>query len=102
MAQNKGIIYLISDGTFFKIGRTKSSAQKRLKELQTGNSTELQLIYEIKVKYASKVEATLHRRYSYCKQLNEWFDLPFKTVQNFENECLLVDSNFELLEKPLF
>lgn len=97
--QHEGNIYLITDGEFFKIGRTKHSAQKRLKELQTGNPLELRLLCEIPVFNPSKVESTLHRRFSYCKEHNEWFCLTQKDVSSFEALCKQTDNNFEVLKE---
>lgn len=102
MAKERGIIYLITDGSFFKIGRTNKDAVKRLKELQTGNSSKLELLQSVAVCNPSQVESTLHRRYSYCQHINEWFDLTPQDVELFKENCLALDANFELLKKPIF
>lgn len=94
-----GTIYLITDGEFFKIGRTKKDVDKRLRELQTGNSSELQVLYSVKVKNASQVEATMHRKYNHCKQINEWFDLSSDNISSFEKDCLLIDNNIEFIRE---
>lgn len=94
-----GTIYLITDGMYFKIGRTSKSADKRLKELQTGNSSELQILYTVQVKNASSVESIMHRKYSHCKQINEWFDLTAENVSTFIEDCLLIDNNIELIRE---
>lgn len=60
---------------------------------------ELYLVNHVPVINPSKVEAILHRRFSYCKQMNEWFDLTVQDVQNFKNNCLLIDKNIELLKE---
>jgi hypothetical protein len=71
----KDIIYLIgsSDEEKYKIGiTTEKNLLKRLKTLQTGNSSELSYVYFFKSKYASKMERTIHRRF-YDKRLESGF-----------------------------
>ena len=92
-------VYLITDGLFFKIGKTRKDVEKRLKELQTGNSSNLQLIDSIKVKNASKVESIMHRMYKHRQQINEWFDLIIDDVKKFKENCLMIDNNIELLNE---
>lgn len=94
-----GTIYLISDGEFFKIGRTKKDVNKRLKELQTGNPSSLQIIHSVQVKNASSVESIMHRKYDYCKQINEWFDLTSENVASFNDDCLSIDNNIEFIRE---
>lgn len=92
----QGNIYLITDGLFFKIGRTKKDCNKRLKELQTGSPYTLQLIESVHVNNASMVESILHRKYFYCKQINEWFSLEENDVSKFKENCLLIDKQLEI------
>ena len=43
----RGIVYLIYDSSqnLYKIGVTRGTGEKRLKQLQTGNASELQIIH---------------------------------------------------------
>lgn len=97
-----GKIYLMTDGHFCKIGMTSKSTSKRIKELQTGNSNEIIILHEVEVRHPRKVEATLHRRYSYCKQLNEWFNLDSETVAAFQSICKQIDDNIDLFKDSIF
>lgn len=60
-------VYLISDGTWTKIGVSKNPA-RRLKSLQTGSSQTLRLIrqYEIRpARYAWQLEKQLHKMFQH-------------------------------------
>lgn len=68
-------VYIISDGTDIKIGKS-NKPQQRLKELQTGNKKQLSIIRLIETKdeeEALTLESGLHSIYSYYKINNEWF-----------------------------
>ena len=84
-----GYVYLIQDinNDTYKIGVTKGDPKTRLKKLQTGNSTELILRYVFETKYPFRLETMLHNRYSYLKEMNEWYSLPFDVVKNWGDIC---------------
>lgn len=88
-------IYLIQsqeDG-YYKIGISKHP-QKRIKQLQTGNSSELKLISTYETEYANKIEKTLHRRYSYLKKEGEWFELSLIEDISFLDDCKKIEEGF--------
>lgn len=84
-----GYVYLIQDinNDTYKIGVTKGDPKTRLKKLQTGNSTELILRHVFKTKYPFRLETMLHNRYSYLREMNEWYALPFDVVKNWGDIC---------------
>ena len=84
-----GYVYLIQDinNDTYKIGVTKGDPKTRLKKLQTGNSTELILRYVFETKYPFRLETMLHNKYSYLKEMNEWYALPFDVVKNWGDIC---------------
>ena len=84
-----GYVYLIQDvnNDTYKIGVTKGDPKTRLKKLQTGNSTELILRHVFETKYPFRLETMLHNRYSYLKEMNEWYSLPFDVVKNWGDIC---------------
>ncbi len=94
-------VYLISaeidNSILYKIGYTKRSVDKRLKELKTGNAAELKIVNVFESKFASKIESNLHRRYKNIS--GEWFTMDDAEVSNFNDVCKLVHDNFELLAK---
>jgi len=93
-------IYLIQsqeDG-YYKIGVSKHP-KKRVKQLQTGNSSELKLIVTFLSEYATKVETSLKNRYSYLKKEGEWFDLSIKEEVTFLSDCKQIDESINILKK---
>ena len=71
-------VYFITNGIDFKIGIT-ANIEKRLKQLQTGNSGRLSLVAAKKVKTrhaARSIEKDLHDGLSQYKKSGEWCDLP--------------------------
>ena len=55
-------VYLICDAknNTYKIGVSKN-VDKRLKQLQTGNSNDLHLVYKIRTEYPFILESMLHK-----------------------------------------
>ena len=93
-------IYLIQsleDG-YYKIG-VSIHPKKRVKQLQTGNSSELKLIESYQSEYAHKVERALQRRYSYLKKEGEWFDLSIKEDVSFLTDCKQIEDSINILKK---
>lgn len=96
-------IYLISttypDGTYYKIGRTKRDPIKRLKELKTANSQELNLVSFFESKWGPRIEVNLHRKFKQYKCEGEWFKLPKSEAAKFIECCQHNHDIFTLLEK---
>ena len=90
-------VYLISSGQTYKIGYTRRESKKRLKELKTANSNDLEVLFEFESKWASKIEANLHRKYKSNKIDGEWFNLTEQDVNDFLKECRKQHENFEML-----
>lgn len=100
-----GYVYLIKDPSnqTYKIGVTRMMDGKRIKKLQTGNSTELQLMFYYHTPYPFRIESMLHKRYQDYRVLNEWYELPEEDVENFHNICSEVDEIIESLkDNPYF
>lgn len=96
-------IYLISSEyenvTFYKIGWTKRDPSKRLKELSTGNSQNLQIQKIYVSKYGPRIEANLHRIFSNKRCNGEWFKLSEEDLDIFESLCKRENDIFEFLLK---
>ena len=58
----KSYVYLICDSAqdLFKIGVTKNLYSKRMKQLQTGNGTELHIVNYHETYYPYRIEQLLH------------------------------------------
>ncbi len=99
-----GYLYLIvdwgSDPERYKIGITKNDVEKRLKQLQTGASSELVLLRTYESDNYRKIERWFHRKYSsYATDGGkEWFQLPNDDVLNFITECERIDETVQLLK----
>jgi hypothetical protein len=93
-------IYLLTNGNHYKIGFTKN-INNRIKQLQTGSSTKIELISSYKSdKFYSIIENALHRTYNiYQTSDNEWFDLPINEILNFKENCRKIENNLLILEK---
>lgn len=92
-------VYLIrsNDGRY-KIG-ISNTPKKRILQLQTGNSDELELIESYPSENASKIEAALHRQYSHTKLNGEWFDLSIIEEGLFIKRCKTIDETIMTLRK---
>ena len=100
-----GWVYLIKDESndTYKIGATRIDVEKRIKRLQTGNSTELLLIYKHFCEYPFRTESMLHNKFRLKKELNEWFRLEPEEVERFGETCKEVDDFIhEMLDNPFF
>ena len=93
-----GTVYLIRAGNRYKIGKTTRKVGKRVKELDTSNHEDLQVICEYETSYESLIEKTLHRKFFLCNLKNEWFDMTDEDVKNFANTCKEIEDNFICLK----
>lgn len=100
-----GYVYLIKDPSnrTYKIGVTRVMDGTRILKLQTGNSTELQLMFYYHTPYPFRLETMLHNKYQDYKVLNEWYELPEEDVKNFLNTCSNLDEIIKSLkDNPYF
>ena len=110
-----GYIYLIEDidnGTY-KIGRTNKDPEKRLKQLQTGNSTKLELKRTFETLYPCRLETLLHNRFllqnvEYVNDFvknpkSEWYYLNEEQVDKFVDTCIELSNIIEVMkDNPYF
>jgi hypothetical protein len=86
-----GHVYLIgeirNEGRY-KIGSTRAKdVNKRLKQLQTGNSEELYIKDSFETEHPFKLEKMLHNRFKNNNIINEWFELSEDDVKGFKGIC---------------
>jgi hypothetical protein len=101
-----GIVYLLmstdSNGLkeLFKIGVTKTSVEKRIKSLTTGNPNKIILINSYNSKNYKEIEKWLHSRYTLSKtqSQNEWFYLTNEQVFDFTKTCKNIDDTINLIK----
>lgn len=96
-------VYLISvhleNEICYKIGWTKRDPIKRLKELKTANSHDLNIVSIFESKWGPKIESNLHRKFSYLNKNGEWFSLSIDDVKNFKETCQKIHDSLELMSK---
>lgn len=104
---NEGTVYLLGefcDNGRYKIGITKGDVDKRIKQLQTGNSQEIYLVNKYVSENYRKIEGWLHRKYGMTRAKGEWFDLTHEQVISFTDSAKEADEIISLLlrENPFY
>jgi hypothetical protein len=94
-------VYLIcaefEERRLYKIGYTRRDVSKRIKELKTGNGSEMYIIDSFKSKWGTKIESQLHEIFKNKKVSGEWFDLNEEDVKSFGVKCRLSHETLELI-----
>jgi len=104
--KKKGYVYLIGDWNspgVYKIGMTRGSIQKRIKELQTGNPGEMWTVKYHETDYPFFLEKQLHFRYRVGHIYGEWYELKIVDFVNFENICNQIEQMIiDMKDNPFF
>ena len=100
-------VYLICDPVteLYKIGVTKNDISVRIKQLQTGNGSELHLVSIHESKYPYYIERMLHHELHGSNTVGEWFDLSDKEniIQHFKDLCIKYeDIIIKMKDNPFF
>ena len=86
-----GYVYLIGEigkEGRYKIGSTKAkNVNKRLKQLQTGNSSELFIKESYETEHPFKLEKMLHNHFKSSNLIGEWFELSKSDIEAFKGVC---------------
>lgn len=100
MNHNKGFVYILHAPELdaYKIGVSKD-VDKRIKQLQTGNTCDILLVDKFLSNYPYKIESCLHRKYNMENVKGEWFHLSNEQVQSFKMDCIKYERNFMVLEE---
>ena len=96
-----GYVYFVTDGSFVKIGKTKSSLQQRIDALQTGNPNKLVVLQALRVRNPDFCELHIHELFNEHRIGGEWFDLlpTFDIVKRENGYNELLQSEIEKLKK---
>ena len=102
-----GWVYLIGEkdnDTHYKIGSTRAKdVNKRLNQLQTGNSASLIMCDAFETSKPFKLEKMLHNRFKSSNLIGEWFELDKSFRNDFKSICeeyqRIIDS---LKDNPYF
>jgi hypothetical protein len=99
-------VYLITEDTDkpkYKIGMTKKKKiDNRLKELQTGNSSQLSIKDYFETDAPFKLELMMHNHFMNKNAINEWYDLNKDDVKNFKETCQHYQSIIDALKDNSF
>jgi predicted GIY-YIG superfamily endonuclease len=92
-------VYLIKskESQHYKIG-ISTNPHKRILQLETGNSEQLQIIHIYRTFNYNSIEKALHNRFLYLKINREWFKFDVEIELNFLNYCKLYDDNITLIK----
>lgn len=89
-SNKKGYVYLLGDvgkEFMFKIGVTRGTIERRIKKLQTGNSSELYIVDYFQTEHPFFIEKWMHIKYCNKKILNEWFEMGLDDMLSFKKNC---------------
>lgn len=81
----------------YKIGYTRRNIEKRIKEIKTGNGSDIYLVNFFKSKWGTKIESQLHKFYLNKKINREWFDLSDDDLKKFGKRCNLIHETMEII-----
>ena len=101
-----GYVYLIGEKDNigkYKIGSTKAKdINKRLKQLQTGNSSELFIKEYYETEHPFKLEKMLHNHFKSSNLIGEWFELSESDTEAFRGICEEKEKTIEALKDNPF
>ena len=100
-------VYLIGqngDNDYYKIGSTRAKdLNKRLKQLQTGNSNQLYIKHSFQTDTPFKLERMLHFQFNESHELHEWFGMTKEQINAFIPTCERLQSTIDsLADNPYF
>lgn len=98
-------VYLLCDigeEKMYKIGVTRGKIENRIRQLQTGNGSEIHLVKQYETEYPFYIEKLLHIKFNSKQSKNEWFLLEPDDVFNFTNICNDIEKNIKWLKNNPF
>lgn len=94
-------IYLISSEInghkLHKIGYTRRTVEKRIKEFKTGNASDFEIVDSFYSKWGTKIESQLHKIFKTKKLSGEWFELNDEDIKLFKEHCEKIHNNLDLI-----
>lgn len=96
-----GFVYLLAemgDNLRYKIGITKNPVKKRLSQLRTGNSDNIDIIHAYKSLNYKEIERMLHVKFAPDRMHLEWFTMTDEQVMGFLKEAKKADETIDFLK----
>jgi hypothetical protein len=81
----------------YKIGYTRRTIDKRIKEIRTGNGSDIYLVESFSSVWGTKIESHLHKQFKTKKVNGEWFDLTDEDVESFIKRCESIHNVFQTI-----
>jgi len=97
-----GYVYLLTelgDNLRYKIGITKNPIKKRLAQLRTGNSDDIEILKSYRSYNYKEIERMLHAKFATDRKHLEWFTLSDEQVMSFLIEAKKADETIDFLKK---
>lgn len=92
----------IGNEKLYKIGYTRRSIDKRIKELKTGNAADFYVVDSFSSKWGTKIEAIIHKNLRSKKINGEWFSLDEEDIKGFNTKCKEIHENLDLVSNSLY
>lgn len=93
----KQVYLLKSDYTgYYKIGVSKDTV-KRVKQLLTGSSENISIIFTFNTEIPYKVETVLHNLFELQKINREWYNLSLEDEISFPALCEKTEKNLKII-----
>lgn len=96
-------VYLLKivndDKSLYKIGFTRGSIYKRIRELQTGCPYQINVVDIYSSEYGTIIERSLHNMFSHSKTYGEWFELGVEDEVKFKKLCEQYENIQKLINK---
>ena len=99
----EGYIYVAANPVFpgfVKIGRTKNTVTKRMKQLDTSAPKKYKVLHSELVINASQVECRLHKAFDNVRQDGEWFKI--KDINKIKKQIALIQDEIRCEDKLEF
>lgn len=94
--------YIIKNAlNHFKLGITTRDVKLRVKQFETGNSDELEIIKTFNTKHGTIFESTMHRRFVNKRLKGEWFKLDEKDILNIDDILTETEKNLDIVSDML-
>lgn len=97
MYYNRGILYIIKSGNFYKIGVSRD-VKMRLNALQTSSPAKLELETSFNIPFYQEMEYFLHTKFSLKRKSGEWFSLSRNDIGEITDLISPFQRNCEIKE----